>query len=348
MKKPKLLLSIGGGVSGVLVLIAIVFVILGLDGASTAETAREKAIKELERLYKSDPFPSPENIETANENRARAEEWSADLAALLAEDALVLEDGLTGSWFKDQLYARLDALRAAAPLDESGKPVVDPDFGFDFDRYAAVTPDDENVPQLLVQLNLIDHFVRVLYDKGILHLDGVARVAFESGSTGSSESSGRRSGSRGRAGRGGDRSSGAPSVQLHVSQPPAQESPVPYVRERIGLAFRVKEASLLAILDEIDSCWPYVAVSGLRIEKIGDDVRFPDEAPPKKDERVSAGPAVPAAVPQAQTETRSSRFVSGALREQPVQVELYLDFYRMNRPETTGGEDGESIEEEGI
>ena len=350
MKKSKLLLTVGGGVSGVLVLIAVVFVVLGLDGASTAEKAREKALKELERLYKSDPFPSTENIETAKENRERSEEWAANLSAMLAEEAVPPEEGLTGSWFKDQLYARLDALRAAAPLDDSGKPVVDPDFGFDFDRYAAVTPEDENVPKLLVQLHLIDHFVRVLYDKGILHLDGVARVVFESGAAGSSDASVRGRGGRSGRGRGSDRASGAPSVQLRVTQPPQHQTPVPYSRERIGLAFRCKEASLLAILDEIDASWPYVAVSGLRIEKVGDDVRFPDEAVPRKDDRVGAsGPAAsPAAAQQGQSETRSSRFVSGALREQPVQVELYLDLYWMGALAEEGGPSEEGFEEEGL
>ena len=86
-----------------------------------------------------------------------------------------------------------------------------------------------------------------------------------------------------------------------------------------------------AILDDIDASWPYAAVSGLRIEKLGDDVRFPDEAAPKKD-----GPAAGAPAPAADANRparRTIRLVSGALREQLVQVELYLDLYRMDASE---------------
>ena len=350
MKNPKLLLKIGGGVTAVFAVVALVFIVLGILSASDAEENRKKAFGAFKGLYQSDPFPSAENTEVAHANAGHARAWAADLSRRLSRNAGKVETDFSGSWLKEELFRRLDTLRADAPLDESGKPVVDEGFTFDFERYAASTPEDKDVPRLLLQLNLIDHFVRVLYAHGIHHLDAVGRVPFEDGSSEDSSSSSRgsrssrperRPGSRG--GRGAP--SAAPTVQLQVTQPSGQESPVFYSRERIGLAFRSKQAALLAILDEIDTSWPYVAISGLRIEKIFDDVRFPDEGAAKKD-AAAAEAAAPAAA--ARPAPRSAQLVSGALREQFVQVELYLDLYSMVPPEgdPDGEDDGESAEEE--
>ena len=351
MKNPKLLLKVGGGVVGVLAVVACVFIYLGYDGADEAEKARDKALNTLRGLYKESPFPSRENIEVAHKNQRNAEAWANELSRLLAQDAPKSERDFSGSWFKEELFRRLDTLRADAPLDDSGNPVVDAACLFDFDRYEASTPEDEHVPRLLLQLNLIDRFVRVLYAHGIHHLDAVGRVAFEDGG-GEDSSSGRSSRSGSRSSRSGSRPSraaaaAAPSVQLKVVQPAAQTEPVPFVRERIGLAFRAKEASLLAILDEIDSAWPYVAVSGFRIEKTGDDVRFPDETAVKKDESSRGAPAPAAPAPAGAAPRPARFFVSGALREQPVQVEMYLDLYCMNPPEEepSDGSGGENEEE---
>ena len=335
MKNPKLLLTVGGGVFGAFALIAVVFIVLGVMGASDAEEARKKAFGTLKSLYNEPTFPSEENIEVAHANRDHATAWAADLSRLLSQNAPTNDANFSGSWFKEELFRRLDTLRADAPLDDSGKPVVDEAFAFDFERYAADTPDDENVPRLHRQLNLIDRFVRVLYAHGIHHLDAVGRVSFEDGADASASSSSsrrsERSGGRSGGRRGGGAQAAAPTVQLKVTQPEGQTEPVSFARERIGLAFRCRQAALLAILDDIDASWPYAAVSGLRIEKLGDDVRFPDEAAPKKD-----GPAAGAPAPAADANRparRTIRLVSGALRDQLVQVELYLDLYRMDASE---------------
>ena len=189
------------------------------------------------------------------------------------------------------------------------------------------------MPRLLRQVRLVDLLVRQLYDSGILHLDAVSRDVFERGSGGasatSSSSSGSSSSSRGRRRPGAGR---ALSVPLVVTPPPPPPGAVTYDVERFGFRFSAKEHALLAFLDRVDALSPYAAVSGLTIEKLGPDAVFPDERAEAAKEgsrpsRSSSSEEEPAPGILTRPPPRSSRMVSGPLREAPVMATVFVDVY---------------------
>ena len=340
MKKNNIVLIAGGAVSALLVLGSAAFMAVALGRSSAAREDRDAAFAKLRRIYQGAVFPSAANIVRAGENYAAATNWVVGIAEALSAGtndwAAGLEPALATSGDFSQLREQtIEALRADAPIAEDGAPTADPESAFGFEFYSDSHPaQSQHVPRLLRQVRLVDLLVRQLYDSGILHLDAVSRDVFERGSGGasasSSSSSGSSSSSRGRRRPGAGR---ALSVPLVVTPPPPPPGAVTYDVERFGFRFSAKEHALLAFLDRVDALSPYAAVSGLTIEKLGPDAVFPDERAEAAKEGARSSRAASAeeepAAPGILTRPppRSSRMVSGPLREAPVMATVFVDVY---------------------
>lgn len=335
MKKNQLILAIGGGVSAALVLGSAVLAFAGLSGAETARKNREKAFSELNRLHQADPFPSSANVEAARENLENARGWIDAL-----DEALT---GGTNDWAKGINLRRaspgefsslreetIQALYDAAPVGEDGSKIVPDAFAFGFDRYATGDPaQPTHVVRLLRQLRLTDQLVRLLYAAGPQRVDAVGRIVFESGA-GASGSGGDEGGGMSRRERRLARAAGAArDSSLVVPAPPPSEGPVPSDVERFGFRFVAREKAVIDFLDAIDAMTPYACVSGLSMEKAGEDVVFAGEESDKDARRGrDAEEAAPAPDPRGgppKPPPRASRMVSGPLREAPVLATVFVD-----------------------
>lgn len=353
MNKNQLILAIGGGVSAALVVGSAALAVFGLSGASAARADREKAFKELERAYRSDPFPSEENVETARANLSDAEDWIDSLDEALTRGTNDWERGLdlgraTPGEFSSLREETIQALYDAAPVGEDGTKILSDSFAFGFERYATGDPaQPAHVVRLLRQLRLTDQLVRMLYAAGPQRIDAVGRILFETG-TGREDGSPR---SRRRGGRDtSSSSSGSRDSALVVPVPRPQPGPVPSDVERFGFRFVAREAAILDFVDAIDAMQPWACVSGLAMEKTADDAVFPGEEAEKAPSG-RRGTKDPAADPAAhrpkgppKPPPRASRMVSGPLREAPVTATVFVDVRFVGRQPMGSGAPGEEEE----
>ena len=354
MKKNQLILAVGGGVSAVLVLGSAALAFLGMSGAGEAREAREKALKDLDRYYRANPFPSEENVEASRANLADAENWIEVLDEALSVGTNDWAKGIdlsraTPGEFSSLREETIQSLYDAAPVGEDGSKILSDSFAFGFDRYASGDPaQTPHVRRLLRQLRLVEQLVRLLYAAGPQRIDAVGRVVFETGA-GQDGSSGSSRG-RGRNRRpSGSSSSGARDATLVVPAPRPEDGPVPCDVERFGFRFVAREKAVIDFVDAIDAMRPWACVSSLSMEKTADDVIFPGEEPEKNVAgRRGAKAGGPAAAPAPQggppkPPPRASRMVSGPLREAPVVATVFVDVRFVG---SAPGGSGEPQEEE--
>ena len=158
MKKNQLILAVGGGVSAVLVLGSAALAFLGMSGAGEAREAREKALKDLDRYYRANPFPSEENVEASRANLADAENWIEVLDEALSVGTNDWAKGIdlsraTPGEFSSLREETIQSLYDAAPVGEDGSKILSDSFAFGFDRYASGDPaQTPHVRRLLRQL----------------------------------------------------------------------------------------------------------------------------------------------------------------------------------------------------
>lgn len=348
MKKLRVILVSCAAAAGAFVVVGAVMAFLGFGKASEAADRADSAVRDIKKIYAGANFPSSDNIATAESNVKRREGWTKALAAALDEGSVPEARNVSPGTFSQMREKAIERMASAAPAGEDGAPVVPQNFAFGFDRYASGIPaEKQHVGRLVRQLKLMETFVGMLYDAGIVRLEGAGREIFEDSAEGG-DSSGEDFAVRRRP-RGGSTSSGSGSIAIPPL--PALEGPVEIRRDRFAFQFAAKEAALVSFLDAVDAMRPYAMVTSLSIEKLRPDVVFPEEA--EKETRAAQpsgggevpggrvrrdrrrhgapGPDAPAALPPPQVvlnerpAPRSSRLVSGPLREAPVRAVVYVD-----------------------
>ena len=334
MKKNQLILAIGGGVSAVLVLGSAALMFAGLSSAEAARKDRDKAFSELSRLYQADPFPSSANVDAARENLENARGWIEALDGSLTVGTNDWAKGInlrraSPGEFSSLREETIQSLFDAAPVGEDGAKIIPDSFAFGFDRYASGEPAQAtHVVRLLRQLRLTDQLVRQLYAAGPQRIDAVGRIVFEAGAA-ASGSGGDEGGMSRRERRLARAGGGARDSSLVVPAPPPSQGPVPSDVERFGFRFLAREKAVIDFLDAIDAMTPYACVSGLSMEKAGEDVVFAGEESDKEGRRGKEGEEeAPAPDPRGgppKPPPRASRMVSGPLREAPVLATVFVD-----------------------
>lgn len=345
----KTFLIVGGSVAGVLVAGAAVWAAIGFSGAGSAKDDCEKLYRRARSLASSNPYPSAENAVVAGKNRKKGEEWERQLAEVVGEDSLQGgADDMSPGDFNRLRERMLSDLSKAAPSGEDGARIVQEGFSFGFGRYSDGTPAEEaDVPRLVHQLKLVDALVRKLYGAGIVRIEGVGREVFEGGAQplaeddfsalGSASSSGGGGGGgrrRSRRSRSSEPSSSSSEAQQNVPQAvdielqpaPALDAKINVSRQRFGFVFLAKTQGLLSVLDAITAMRPYATIADISVEKAGDDVVFPSEDNvDTAAERAQSGASAQGL--RERPAPRSSRLVSGQLREPPVRVRMFVDVY---------------------
>lgn len=348
MNRNQTILAVGGGVAALLAAGAGVLAWNGTVAASEAGEKMEKSRREYRSLCSEAVSPTQANLDLCTENLDKTAERVAALSRALFRGGVPLDRKTTpGNFVSRECSGTIAALVADAPLNSAEESVVDPDMQFGFETYSArqggVLPKPDQVPRLLRQLRLVDKIVRLLYAAGIVRLEAVGRVQFDTGAGGaeggarSSRPSRPRDRQRGPSAGGAVKSVAVPDPSFR-----ADES-VPMSCERFGFVFTTKEDGLFAVLDAVGSMQPFAMVSGFSFEKTGEDVL----PPPSADEAGRDG-ATPPERPGIleKPAPRTARLVSGPLFETPVRVTMFVDVFSPDVSGPAPDGSGEAGEEE--
>lgn len=323
MSKHRTYLLVGAAVSGVLVLATAVITVSGISKATTLKVDMQNSFSKLQNFFKKNPFPSAENVEVEKKNLEGLQaRYEALLKELSTSEVVVAGDHTPGS-FSKTCEETVNTLRKLAPKGEGDASVIVPGFNFGFERYDisknGLPADQKDVPRLLRQLKMIDMLVRVFYGAEIIKIDKVLREEFDSSSSEETKSR-----SRGRAGKRGSATTTTAEVTLDkLETEPLSGVPFTLDRQSFGFVFIAREKAIFTLMDRIEAMWPFAQISKVEFTKSANDVVLPSSA--------GETPAVAAVAEVAGISKppagRTSRIVSGALREAPVRVAMTIDIY---------------------
>lgn len=340
MSKLKIALIVGGVVSLLLVLATGVMTISGMRKAAESRGQMQSNESALAAYFKKNPFPSEGNIEIEGNNLEVVRTRYTELLAAMSSNTIKIAEGYTPGAFSTTCNDTVIKLRRRAPRGDGTTPVVAPGFFFGFERYdqssgSGVPAEQDDVGRLLRQLTMMSLLVEELYAADIVRLDSAMREEFDVAGGGVEVAQTSRRGSRG----GGAASPDGFAFALDPT--PHEQGAMELGRERFGFVFLSKEASLIDFLNRMDAMWPYAQVSALKFVKSGEDVVFPSAT----DQQSAAASTAPAGIKEP-PKPRTSRIISGALREVPIKVGVQIDVYSFA---DAGGEVGdEAAAEDGM
>ena len=361
MNKPQIILAATGGIFVIAILIVGFFTVNAVSAASESAEKLEKTQKEYSRIFKTaNPFPSEENRKVLEENRDEARKWEQSLLKIIRAGEYKAESKQKNpGYFSNKRQEMIERLTATAPKGPDGKSVAVEGLTFGFDKYKDGAPASKNnVPRLMMQLSMIDNLVQLLYAAEIDKLKAVRREEFEDVASGEEEEttttsrrSSRRSSRSNRASAATTTNSGGP-----VAIEPFEQGVVPVDRQRFEFVFDARQDALMKVLNAIGTMEPYALVSKLSFVKSGEDYRPPVDE--KKEEKKSSRrsrseedfeeqPAT--GIINVRPPSRTSRLVSGVLREAPVTVTMTIDVFTFTSDEEdTNSEDDSAESEESV
>lgn len=250
--KKNILLWVGAPVGGVLLVLALVFLGLEVSKYNKAKRVLETSENRLHAFYKSNPFPSDENVEQLRINTRVATKAFNALNSDLRVDQVDPPKALDRSGFMNQFAATKTRLVDEASLVDAKLP---DDFWFGFDRYREKLPKDaKDAPRLAMQLRMIDALCRMLYQSRIKELRTVRREEFEADPTGGGDRS-----RFGPASRGGGADPEDRSLEDVGLIGPGEL----FGRMHFVLEFTASEGSLLDILNQMAACRMFTVVTRL-------------------------------------------------------------------------------------
>jgi hypothetical protein len=171
-----MVLLVGGGVSLVLLIAALIFLLRARGDYTRVNQELENSMRRLESLSRRDPFPSPANIRRLEENLSTLRDFAARVQGAL-EKGRIEPETIEAAEFAPMLERTIARLTQRAA--ESG--VLLPErLTLGMARYAAgELPSGETIPRLVIQLKTMDALCRLLFQTRIHSLLNVERDVFE-------------------------------------------------------------------------------------------------------------------------------------------------------------------------
>lgn len=345
MNRSKIILIALGAVA---IIVAGVFVNRAVSGFSASRAGmeeRDRALADLEKVYKDEIFPSAANVGALKDDVARYGEVRDSFATALTNlNVRPPASRVTPSAFMQTLQTFVAKKIEKAPVN-GGRESVAEDFAFGFDRYIGdpVMPSESDVPRLVQQLLITSKIVDALYAAGLVQLRAMTREVFETAAPrapapAQSDDSGPRS-RLGRAGaqnakpgpKGGKAPAMAPAEPLFVSQ-------------RFTVDFSAYEHSVIDFMNRLASLDCFAVVSDIQISKGQPDIRIPEENKdrsvdgeerPRREGRTSrrrrgddsGEQAQPPPPPSPKQFTVAQRLMTGPDVDPPLDVKLTIDVY---------------------
>ena len=258
-----MVLVVGGGISLVLLVIALV-VLLKFRGTYERVNAElQDNTARLNTLKQRDPFPSAENVSVVQTNREQLDNFFAEIYERLSKDQIEPRQ-LESAEFPLLLEKTIQKLIKHA--NEVNIPLPQR-FAFGFDRYAmGALPQANDIPRLVVQLKMIEELCGMLYKSKVSDLSTLTREVFEQG--GAVETSG-----SDEQVRGGRRRGGSPqdAMQGQKSGTVQQDESGLFIRERFTLNFRCKDSVVWEVLNEMARSRFFIVVERVELDNVVQD-----------------------------------------------------------------------------
>ena len=348
----KIVLAAAGGVLLLVFVFAAIMLFRGIRQFGVAEENLATARSQLDGFYKRKPFPSRENVGTTKSNVELMEGWMRDIVDVAKRKQVEPDATKSPSVFINMLAKVRNSLQSKAK--QTGL-VIDPKFGFGFDRYVKGEPATTDfVPRLIQQLMIVNGICNVLIDEKAKGIEAIEREQFDGvrGTAVRASRGGRTRTSRGsaRSSRGAARSP-ASSIMRRASliapvTPDAMtggftddslDSSLKFV-----FTFSAKQESLLQILNRLARHEMFIVVTSVDIESQEPASVAGSAGSEKKTGRTQAPTLLPhgfgvtaADSPKVEkkpafvsTPSRQERVVLGGKLEQPVKVRMELEVYR--------------------
>lgn len=308
MKGQKIAIVTGAAVAVLLCLAGAWVAYVAFSKADTAKGARDETLKQIESIYRRNPFPSATNVWTVKNDRQKLDSWNRAMEQRLrAESAAAATNDLTPSGFIDQLTATRRELLALA---QSGGGKVLPDgFAFGFDQYlvASAMPRPDDVRRLTLQLRMVDALVRQILASHVITLTQTDRDVFENPGAAPATTPAAPAGS-------GRHHHGSTAAPVRVTAAATDGS---YARQHFVLSFEGKEHALDDVLNRLAAMPMFVVVTDLEIHREERGLRLPPERAAVTEKEKEK----PAALP------RSQRVASGSDVAPLLKVQLQIDVY---------------------
>ncbi len=302
--KPSLLFVICSAVAVVLIVGAGVLVFLSFQKLKETDKELDGKKRELENVYRLDPFPSPANVRRELENRDALTDWRGKLVAEASAGQLELKEQSPSKFMTLLGSARRKLLEAAEERVDMPES-----FPFGFDRYFAEgsqLPEPAHVPRLMRQLVIISRLSTILIEEEIESLKAVNRDVFEGMTSG------------------GGRRTTVGGVNANVGLLGKDDL---HARLSFTLEFKAKERAVLAILNRLAEDELFMVPTQLVLQKTEEDVQLYElrasESGAMAEDEVPADSDAPLSMQE--------RMVSGLQLEPSMDVTLKLDVYRFNR-----------------
>lgn len=242
MKRSQIILISGAIICLLLCVAAAAFLIQSFAVAGRMRGERDRQQAELERIYKSDPFPNATNLYLVGGDFLKIKEWTAGIQSVLATNTVAVA-GVSPSVFVQDIKDRIAALTALSP--EPGVRIVPDHFAFGFSRYHgtdAQMPAQAHVPRLSLQFAMVEALARQVLTAGIDKLADFRRDAFDSAQAGETPGSA------------GDTPDDGAFSAIASS-------------EKFTILFSTRQSGLGAVLNRLETCSPYAVVTSVTIRK---------------------------------------------------------------------------------
>jgi hypothetical protein len=343
MGQRNLLFAIGGALALALLGVAAYLLYGGISQFARTETSLQKAKQELELHYNRDPFPSPSNVSMEQRNVEEQDDWFRGLMTLLRRGQIESQEK-SPSIFVGVLGEKTGKLLKA------GKGRIPEGFAFGFGRYFAKgrelpeLPAPGDVPRLTEQLLIVESLCKALFAEQAVRLEAIVRQEFEGGPPGGGAGGGDASAGAGGGGLSPIRPAGGDGVAAPAPAPDAASAGVLaenalFGRYHFVLDLTARESAVLEVLNRLASMDLFVVVTGVWMQRQGEDVRPPPVAAPVAapgaggaEEGADGGAAATGAVARASAAGvglyKRDRLVSGPQIEGPLAVRLELDVYK--------------------
>jgi len=316
MNRQKLMMIIFGSVTGVLCVVAGVFVVLALSSASEAESQRNSLHDELQRIYQSKMFPNEANITRVQEDQKALEGWLGNVSNLLHVSEVAVDQTQTPVRFKQVLQ---NTVRSLIADPRAHKTVIVSDFKFGFDKYLGESdslPNKEHVVRLSQQLTVIQALADALLSCKISKLERIGREMFDDADADKDKQ--QETGGRRRA-----RQTAAQQPQKQAVVKSAEVSDL-YAKQQFVLEFQARPAEFVQVINRLASMDLFVVVSEVEFQKTDDPMTQWEQR--KKETSKKRADDTEKKVDLAKV-PHAERIVSEPTLDPPVRVKVTLDVY---------------------
>lgn len=299
-----------GMLAGLIVLgiVGIAVLLVQASGrAAGALEARDSAKNQLDAIYRSPMFPSPENRKVVQNDKAEIEKWLGTVSNQLHQGDVQMSENMTPSmWIKT-----VEDMRR-----QFGSRQTADNFAYGFEQYlgAGKLPAQADVVRLAKQAKTIKTIMTELIGAGVVKVTRISRPVFEETDASAQVEQG--SSRRGRSTR------GAAQEQASAKKESAEVVLAGglAVRQRYTVEFTATPATLIEIMNRLMAMPLFVAVSDFEIK--GPSLKKgPQTTPANSKIDPAAENALYKNLPH------EARMISDPLLSDPLQIRLDIDVY---------------------